>query len=98
MLTLSWWAYFLILSIGAGILALALLVLFSKHRAVLFSPEVDAEFHHMAHSAQIVHLQHLADQQAQEITHTSCTTSEVVLPIELQPIITIPSPTHSSTH
>ena len=98
MFTLSWWTYLLIISIGASVIALTFAILFCKCRAVLFSPEVDAEFHHMAHSAQIVHLQHLADQQAQEITHTSCTTSEVVLPIELQPIITIPSPTHSSTH
>jgi len=98
MLTLSWWAYFLILSVGAGVLALALLFLFCKCGSVLFSPEVDAEFHCMACSAWIVHLQHLVDQRAQEIACTSCTTPEVGPLIELQPIITIPSPTHSSPH
>jgi len=55
MLSLSWWAYFLILSVGAGALALALLILFHKHRSVLFTPEVDAEFHHMAESMRVIH-------------------------------------------
>jgi len=59
---LSWWIYFLIISIRAGILATALIIIFWKWEGVLFSLEVDAEFNQMAQSAQIVCLQHLADQ------------------------------------
>ena len=97
MLTLSWWSYFLIISIGAGALALALIIIFCKQEGVLFSSEVDAEFNLMAQSAQIVHLQHLADQWAQEIAHTSYTTPKVGPPLShnQSPLL---SPTHISTH
>jgi len=98
MLTLSWWAYFLILSVGAGALAIALLILFCKCRMVLFSPEVDTEFHQMAESAHIVRHQHLAHQWAQEITWNHHTTLVRQPSIELATIITTPTLAHTSDY
>jgi len=63
MLSLSWWAYFLILFVGAGTLALSLLILFHKCGLVLFTPEVNAEFHCMAESVCIICHQQLAHQR-----------------------------------
>jgi len=98
MLTLSWWAYFLILSVGAGALATALLILFRKHGMVLFSPEVDTEFHRMAEIAHIVHHQHLAHQWAQEITRDHHTTPVCQPSIKLDTTITTPTPAHTSDY
>jgi len=98
MLTLSWWAYFLILSVGAGALALALLILFCKCRSVLFSPEVDAEFCCIAESAHIIHHQQLAHQQAQEIARNHCTAPVCQSSIELNTIITTPTLAHASNY
>jgi len=98
MLTLCWWAYFLILSVGAGALALALLILFHKHGMVLFTPEVDAEFHCMAESAHIIRHQQLAHQQAQEIARNHCTTLLHQPSIELNIIVTTPMPGHASNY
>ena len=98
MLTLCWWAYFLILSVGAGTLALTLLILFHKHRSVLFTPEVDAEFHCMAESAHVIHHQQLAHQQAQEIAWNHCTTLLHQPSIELNTIVTTPTPAHASDY
>jgi len=90
--------YFLITSIGAGAIALAFAILFCKHGAVLFSPEVDAEFYCMAESACIVCHQCLAHQQAQEIAWNHCTAPVHPSSIELQTILTVPTPTHTLTH
>jgi len=98
MLSLSWWAYFLILSVGAGALALALLILFRKHGLVLFTPEVDAEFHCMAESAHIIRHQWLAHQQAQEIAWNHRTTLLHQPFIELDTIITTPTLAHASDY
>jgi len=98
MLTLSWWAYFLILSVGAGALALALVILFHKYRSVLFSPEVNAKFHHMAESAHVTHHQWLAHQQAQEIARNHRTAPVHQPSIELNTIVTTPTPAHTSDY
>ena len=98
MLTLSWWAYYLILSVGAGTLALTLLILFHKCRTVLFIPEVNAEFHHMAESMCIICHQWLAHQQAQEIAQNHHTTPLHQPSIELNTIITTPTPAHASDY
>jgi len=90
MLSLSWWAYFLILSVGAGALALALLILFRKRGSVLFTSEVDAEFHRMAESARVIRHQRLAHQRAQEIARNHRTTLLRQPSIELDTIITTP--------
>jgi len=98
MLTLSWWVYFLILSVGAGALATALLILFRKRGAVLFSPEVDTEFCRMAESARIICHQCLAHQWAQEITRDHHTMLVCQPSIELDTIITTPTPAHASNY
>ena len=98
MLSLSWWAYFLILSVGAGALALALLILFHKHGSVLFTPEVNTEFHCMSESACIIHHQQLAHQWAQEIAQNYCTTPLCQPSIKLDTIITTPTPAHTSDY
>jgi len=98
MLSLSWWAYFLILSVGAGALAFALFILFRKRGTVLFSPEVDAEFHRMAESARIISHQRLAHQRAQEIAWNHRTSPLHQPSIELATIITTPTPAHTSNY
>jgi len=98
MLSLSWWAYFLILLVGAGTLALTLLILFHKRGSVLFTPEVNAEFHCMAESACIIRHQWLAHQWAQEITRNHCTTLLRQPSIELDTIIATPTPAHASDY
>jgi len=91
-------AYFLILSVGAGTLALTLLILFCKCGLVLFSPEVDAEFHCMSESTCVIHHQQLAHQWAQEIARNHRTTLLRQPSIELNTIVTTPIPTHTSNY
>jgi len=98
MFTLSWWAYFLILSVGAGTLAFALLILIHKCRSVLFSPEVDTEFNCMAENTHIICHQWLAHQWAQEIARNHHTAPIRQPSIELNTIVTTPTPAHTSDY
>ena len=88
----------LILSVGAGTLALTLLILFHKRGSVLFTPEVNAEFHCMAESAHVICHQQLAHQRAQEITWNHRTTPLHQPSIELDTIITTPTLAHASDY
>jgi len=69
-----------------------------QHEAVLFSPEVDTEFRHMAESMHIICHQCLAHQWAQEIAQNYCTAPVCPFSIELNTNITTPTPAHASNY
>jgi len=93
---IAWWGYLLIGGLGIAIAATGTYFVLYKKDNGMFSPEVDAKFCHMAESVCIVCHQHLAYQQAQEITWNHHTAPVHPSSIKLNTFITTPTPAHAS--